>query len=240
MWALGTLLQDGWRDARGRATLRRNPAAAFRLFVRAANAGDTSGAFSLGYAYDLGVGTKPDKRLALHWYRRAARDGHSAAPNNIATIYRDEHKYDLAFQWWERGLAMRDGDAGVQVGYCYQYGIGTRRNPVMARHVFRRAISSRDISEAGREEAMYHLAVADIDDGKTSLAIPLLKRASKDDDYPEAKSLLEQIRSKRAIHPCRCRRGIYKQLPGHARCPLHPRSARALRVQSSRARGAPR
>ena len=59
------------------------------------------------------------------------------------------------FHWYMRAVKMGDGDAAVRVGYCHQYGIGTRRNPLLARHMFRRALTSRDISDLGREEAMY-------------------------------------------------------------------------------------
>jgi len=224
MCDLGMWLQDGLQDKRGGAIVRRNPAAAFRLYLRAAaESGGRAGAQLLGYAYDVGVGTKPDKRLALRWYLRAAREGDSLAASNMATVYRDDSKFRLMFRWYMRAVGMGDGDAALSVGYCYQYGIGTRRNLSLACRMFRRALTSSNISEAGREEAMYHLAVSFVDDGKIPLAIPLLVRAAADGDYPEASLLLNQIRSKSDISPCRCRRDIYKHLPGHARCPLHPR-----------------
>ena len=34
---------------------------------------------------------------------------------------------------------MNDADAAVDMGYCYQYGIGTRRDPVRAKRMFKRA-----------------------------------------------------------------------------------------------------
>ncbi len=87
MCDLGSWLRDGVQDKRGRAIVRRNPAAAFRLYQRAvAESGGKVGAQSLAYAYDVGVGAKPDKRLALHWYHRAARDGDSLAASNMATV----------------------------------------------------------------------------------------------------------------------------------------------------------
>jgi len=229
MFDLGTWLQDGLQDKYGRAIVRRNPAAAFRLYLRAvAESGGKAGAQLLAYAYDVGVGTKPDKQLALRWYHRAARDGDSLAASNMATVYRDDRKFRLMFRWWMRAVAMGDGGSAVNVGYCYQYGIGTRRNLLLARRMFRRALTSRAISESGREEAMYHLAVSFVDDGKIRLALPLLVCAAADVDYPEAMSLLNQIRSKGDILPCRCRRGIYKHLPGHAKCPQHSPSKKAL------------
>jgi TPR repeat protein len=116
---------------------------------------------------------------------------------------------------------MRDGDAAVDVGYCYQYGIGTRKNTASAKRMFRRAIASRDISLYIREEAMYHLAVQFIDEGNRQFAFPLLKRAAADDDFPEAASVLNQLNTNSDYVPCRCRRFIDKQLRGHTKCSLH-------------------
>src|SRR5439155_13639259 len=122
---LGLLLQEGIQDERGRAIVRRNPRAGFRLLLRAAVNGDTSAAFSLGYAYDVGLGTRRDKRQALRWYHRAYRAGSSTAASNVATVHRDDRNLRLAFQWWKRAVELGDGDAAVDAGYCYQYGIGT-------------------------------------------------------------------------------------------------------------------
>src|ERR1700722_4453993 len=223
MTDLGLNLFEGIQDRRGRSIVRRNPRAAVGWFRQAANCGDSTAASSLGYAYNVGLGTKRNVAQAIRWYRRAARSGNSTATYNLATVYRDSGKPVLAFQWWERAADMRDGDAAVDVGYCYQYGIGTRKNTANARRMFRRAIASRDISQYGREEAMYHLAVQFIDEGKRQFAFPLLKRAAADADFPEAASLLNQLSTNFDYVPCRCKRFINKQLRGHTKCLLHTR-----------------
>jgi hypothetical protein len=201
--------------------LRRNAPYAFRLLRRAVESGDESAAGSLGYAYDVGQGTERNVAQAIRWYRRAARAGDSTATSNLATVYRDAGKAGLAFQWWKRAADMRDGDAAVDVGYCCQYGIGTRKNTANAKRLFRRAIVSKDISQYGREEAMYHLAIQFINEWKQQFAIPLLKRAAADDDFPEAALVLKQLTKKSDYDPCRCRRFINKQLRGHTKCSLH-------------------
>jgi len=192
-------------------------------FCRAASHGDSTAIGSLGYAYDVGLGTQRNVEQAIRWYRRAAKLGDAGAASNLATVYRDAGKPRLAFQWWTRSAGMGNGNAVVDVGYCYQYGLGTRKDVAGAQRMFRRAIASRDISQYGREEAMYHLAVHFIDEGQLRLALPLLKRACADDDFPEAKSLLKQIKTQSTCVPCRCKRHIKKALRGHATCRLHPR-----------------
>jgi TPR repeat protein len=223
MTDLGLNLFEGIQDRKGRSIVRRNPRAAVAWLLRAANCGDRTAATSLGYAYDVGLGTKRNVAQAIRWYRRAARSGDSTAMSNLATVYRDAGKATLAFQWWKRAADMRDGDAAVNVGYCYQYGIGTRKYAAIAKRMFRRAIASRDISQFGREEAMYHLAVQFIDEGKRQLAFPLLKRATADNDFPEAASVLNQLATESDYLPCRCKRSINKELRGHTKCSLHSR-----------------
>ena len=76
----------------------------------------------------------------------------------------------------------------------------------------------------GREEALYQLGVSYVDARKPKLAVPLLKRAAKDGDYPEAMAVLRQLAAKDIVEPCRCRRFIRKGLRGHAKCAVHLRS----------------
>jgi TPR repeat protein len=221
MTDLGLNLLEGIQDRNGRSIVRRIPRAAVIWFRQAADRGDHTAASSLGYAYDVGLGTRRNVAHAVRWYRRAARSGDSGAMSNLATVYRDAGKAGLAFRWWKRAADLHDGDAAVDVGYCYQYGIGTRKSSMHAKRMFRHAIASRDISQHSREEALYHLAVQLIDEGKRQLAFPLLKRATADEDYPEAASVLDQLKMNIVYAPCRCKRFINKQLRGHAKCSLH-------------------
>jgi TPR repeat protein len=226
MCDLGMWLQEGFQDKKGRAVIRSNPAYAFRLLNAAAEKGDAQAFVSLGFAYDTGLGTRRSKSQAVRWYRQAYRSGQSLGAANLATVYRDAGDFRRAFAWWMRAVVMGDGDAMGDTGYCYQYGIGVRKNIAAARMLYKRAIASRDISMWGREEALYHLGISYIDAGKRKLALPYLKRAAKDGDYPEAEAVLEQIRSKLPIEPCRCRRFILKTLRGHTLCQVHPRKTR--------------
>lgn len=145
---LGQLLQQGIQDEHGRAIVRRNPRAGFDLLLRAAAHGDTSVAFPLGYAYDVGLGTRRDKRKALRWYRRDWRAGRRTAALNIAIIHLDDRNLRLAFRWWKRAAEMGDGDGAVDVGYCYQYGIGTRPSIGLACRMYERALASEALGRA--------------------------------------------------------------------------------------------
>jgi hypothetical protein len=79
----------------------------------------------------------------------------------------------------------------------------------------------KDISEYGRAEAMYHLAVQFIDEAKRQFAFPLLKRAAADDDFPEAPLVLKQLNTNSDYDSCRFRRFMNKQLRGQTKCSVH-------------------
>lgn len=221
----GVLQQEGYLDERGQVLVPANPKAAARAFLPAAAAGNASAAHSLGYCFDAGVGVRRDSQLAMRWYLRAWRGGHATAAANIATIYRDRGLFTQAIRWWQRAIETGIPEEAVEVGYCYQYGIGVRRSAQKAADFYRSAIRARNIIAHEQEAAMYHLAVLYLDSQppKRAKAVTLLERASKDDDYPEAARLLAQLRKRQRLLPCRCRRGRVKRLPGHARCKIHRR-----------------
>jgi TPR repeat protein len=215
---------EGYRDG-GRVLVRKNPVAAARALMRAASVGCESAFASLGYCFDAGLGIRRNSRLAMYWYRRAWRRRWPTAASNIGTIYRDRGLFAQAVSWWKRAIDAGLPEEGVEVGYCYQYGIGVRRSVDAAGRYYRSVIRARDIIEFEREAAIYHLAVLHLDSqpSKRTEAVALLKRASKDGDYPEAAQLLEQLQKRQRPVPCRCRRGRLKNLPGHARCEIHHR-----------------
>lgn len=219
---LGHTLLEGIQDWKGRSLVRRNSGYATRLMHRAAESGDGMAAALLGYMYAAGIGVRPSFTRALNWDRRAVAQGETIALFNLAAEYLRQGNLRLAHRWFLRAARTGDGDAAVDAGYNYLYGIGVRRDLRAARRMLQKGLRSTFISQMGREEALYHLAVAEVDNGSPRLAVPLLRKANKDGDYPEAASLLAQIRSKATPMPCRCRRALNKHLRGHAKCPQHP------------------
>ena len=116
-------------------------------------------------------------------------DSPNTVSNNIAVQYRMQGDFRRAFQWWKRTAAYNDGDAWLEIGYCFQYGIGTRRDVAAGIRAYRRAIRSHYNSKYGQEEAQYHLAVALLDRNKIRYRREierLLRLAAEDGDYPQA------------------------------------------------------
>jgi TPR repeat protein len=116
MCDLGMWLQEGFQDKTGRSVVRRNPAYAFRLLKGAAERGHGEAASSLGYAYDVGLGTKRNKHQAVRWYKQDVSNGGTTGAANLATIDRDSGDLRRAFGWWMRAAAVGDGDAMVDAG----------------------------------------------------------------------------------------------------------------------------
>ena len=92
---------------------------ALRLFRAAAKAGDFGCQVNLGNCYCDGMGVTRNLRLALLWYRRAYRQGNSAAANNIAIVMRDEKKLYPAVAWFARAIKRKDADANLHIAEIY-------------------------------------------------------------------------------------------------------------------------
>jgi TPR repeat protein len=166
-------------------------------------------------------------RLEIRRFKKQLRVGSSTAANNIAATYRKLGNARRAFHWWRRTAGPHDGDAWLEVGYCLQYGIGTRRDAAAAMRAYRKAVASDHTTESGREEAQYHLAVAlvDRDDVRSHREVErLLNQAAQDGDYPQATQLLARLAERQPLRVCRCRRGLARRLGGKTHCPLHRRA----------------
>jgi TPR repeat protein len=168
--------------------------------------------------------TVRERELAyLRRQRVRLRKGDHFAAANIAAAYRILGKHALAFRWWKRSAEQGYGDELLEVGYCYQHGAGVRRDTRAAERAYRAAISSRNVTQFGREEAMYHLAVLLFQrnqDGSSSEVRRLLRRANADGDYPQAAILSSNVSATGVNEVCVCRRGLRRGL-SVLKCPLH-------------------
>jgi hypothetical protein len=163
-----------------------------------------------------------EKRYIGKW-RSAAVHGSTTAMMNVAAAYRILGNLRPTFRWFKKAADLGDGDALVEIGYCFQYGVGTQRDSQSAQRAYRAAIASRHITQFAREEAMYNLAVLLLSSRSSTArhaATRLLHRANADLDYPQAQVLLERVRSGELRRICVCRRGLMRRLATR-QCPLH-------------------
>jgi TPR repeat protein len=92
---------------------------AFRLYLAAAKGGDPSCQINLGNFYDRGIGVRPNRDLALLWYRRAYRQGSGTAAHNIGLLFRHEGNFNQALAWLGRAAKKHDGDANLAIAKIY-------------------------------------------------------------------------------------------------------------------------
>jgi TPR repeat protein len=137
-----------------RGDLRR----AFELFLCAAESGDSSSQLDLGYFFDRGLHVKKDKKKAMHWYYQAYRQGDAAAANNIATLHRDSGRLGKTVWWFRRAVAMGDHDALLDLGKCYETGVGLPKSPRQATLCYRRVLASKQVTEFSKKQAQRRLA----------------------------------------------------------------------------------
>jgi TPR repeat protein len=126
---------------------------AFRVFLAVAKAGDVIAQLNLGYFYDVGVGIKPNRPAAIYWYKRAYRQGHGSAANNIGTIFRDKGDTKRALAWFERAVKLGDTDANLEIAKIY---IRERNQVVKAIPYLKCVIKTKvglNVSLASQEEA---------------------------------------------------------------------------------------
>lgn len=143
--ALEARAQDAWE--------RNDNASAFQLFGRAAKGGLDNCMLNLGYFYDEGLGTKQDKEKAMYWYKRAYRKGNAAAASNIAILYRERSDFGIAIRWFKKAVELGDGDAAVELAMIYMSGREVRRSKAKSERWANEALSSKLITDDGRERA---------------------------------------------------------------------------------------
>jgi tetratricopeptide (TPR) repeat protein len=128
-----------------------NLRSAFRLFLAGAKAGDDGCQVNLGNFYADGIGMRPHRKAGMYWYLRAYRQGSCAAASNIAVVYRNENKINKALAWFQRAVALKDGDAYLDIAKIYL----SRDQKARAKAYLKRAstASPTDITAAARKEA---------------------------------------------------------------------------------------
>lgn len=201
-WELGSLLEGGLLDTRGEAfVVRPDKRAASAWLRRSAEAGNASAQICLGNY----LSGRRDTSQAMIWYRRAVRQGESSAAWNIAQMYADRGNQRRAFFWYQRAASMDDGDALLEVGVRYYQGNGVLCDPDAALRCFRKVVqrsSNAHTSQAGLERAMFWLGRAYYEGRgtkqSTAKALAWLSKANVDDDIPEARTLINEIRRKLA------------------------------------------
>jgi TPR repeat protein len=131
------------------------------LLQRAARFGNPDAALLLGTLYDSGDGVAADPRMAVRYYRFAAREGRAAADFALGLIYeegRDGVPQDLAeaAQRYRGAADAGHGAAQLFLGRMYRDGRGVPADEEQATQRFRDALDSlTELAESGNAESHY-------------------------------------------------------------------------------------
>ncbi len=110
---------------------------AMQAYMIAANQGDSSAEYNVGWLYDNGDGVAQDYSQALHWYTLAANQGDSSAQNNLGELYYYGHgvavDYTAAAHWYMLSAAQGEPNAEYSLGWLYAHGQGVTQDTAEAR-----------------------------------------------------------------------------------------------------------
>jgi TPR repeat protein len=125
---------------------------AFECLLAAARLGHTGSQISVAnfYAWGRGVRKNPDK--ATYWYKQAYKNGDSTGALNLAIDMRNHRKVRSAVIWFNKAVAMNDGDALIPLAKIY---IDRKGGQKTATDLLRRArqMSRENISDDAKEQA---------------------------------------------------------------------------------------
>nr|WP_087575189.1 SPOR domain-containing protein [Sphingomonas sp. CDS-1] len=130
-------------------------AKAITVWQPLAQAGDPDAQFNMGQAYKLGRGVKADPAAAIDWYRKAAKQGHSRAEDNLGLLMFQQGDRAGALPYLQRAADRGEPRAQYIVGTALFNGDLTTKNWVRAYALMTRA------SESGLAQATASLRQMD-------------------------------------------------------------------------------
>jgi uncharacterized protein len=101
--------------------------------TKKAEAGDATAQFDLGRTYCFGLGGVPkDPAQALHWFRKAAEQGHAQAEGLVGVMYGQglgvPKDSKTAVDWFRKAADHGDRTAQRNLGLMYRDGLGIPRD----------------------------------------------------------------------------------------------------------------
>ena len=129
----------------------------FALTKEAAEQGNASSQFQLGYMYTVGQGVEQNPTQAVYWFEKAATQGHSTAQYNLGVMYENGQgvgqSYAQAAYWYQKAADQGDAWAQNNLGVIYEYGLGITPNFSQAAFWYRKS------AEKGNSNGQNNLGV---------------------------------------------------------------------------------
>jgi TPR repeat protein len=103
-------------------------AGAATLVQQAAEAGNPTATYEMGYMFENGDGLAQDPAQAAQWYMRAAAMGDAAGEAAVGQLYENgnqvDENWDSAAQWYVKSAQQGNRMGEFRLGRAYHYGVG--------------------------------------------------------------------------------------------------------------------
>lgn len=123
--------------------LRKYDEEAYLLALPAAQVGDATAQYRVGYQLLRGLGVARDDTAAAQWFARAAEQNHPGAMNDLALLYQGgvgvEKDETRAYSLLAKAADMGHLNAQFNRAQALQAGVGVRKNLLHARYWYERA-----------------------------------------------------------------------------------------------------
>ena len=114
---------------------------------------------TLGWCYGNGRGMEVDMAKAVHWYTKAAEQGHTTAQLNLGWCHLNGKgtpvNREEALKWYLKAAEQGNATAMFNVGNCYAHGYGIEQDDKQAEEWYLKAVRHGNKKAAS---ALRHLA----------------------------------------------------------------------------------
>jgi TPR repeat protein len=128
-------------------------AAAFKEFMRAAQANDPKAQLQVGYQYEFGEGVPENFSEAVRWYTLAARQGDPVAEKNLGNMYEEgkgvQENWIQAATLYRLSAEQHYPKGQLALGRMYEFGMGVPQSRGEAINWFSKA------AQQGNTQAQY-------------------------------------------------------------------------------------
>jgi len=117
--------------------MRKKTSSIDRVLIQGTEAGDSDAHFKLAEAYRIGRQVPRDYKQAIRWYRRAGKQGHVGAQNDLGSMLLNgmgtaAPDPQEAAQWFLRAAEARNRTAQFNLALRYLHGTGLPQNDEQA------------------------------------------------------------------------------------------------------------
>ena len=99
-----------------------------KKYLKAAESGDATAQYKLGYCYKQGKGVSWDSSEAVKWFKKSAESGNADAQRELGLCYGYGHgvrkNQEKMIEWYKKAANQGDAEAQYYLGICFDNGEG--------------------------------------------------------------------------------------------------------------------